>query len=836
MSRIYLKILILIVFYSAGLFRAHSTDISDNTFLIAEITGQNYNNQRLWDLLAADNNVGLQLNVEMKNDKFFLRGSTVYFENILIKISYLLQEDASKVIPVFLQYDDDVFLLDSIINNLNLASSIFYLPQGETWPSTEYLVQSNRRIIFFIEGEYKNESRILHVLKNYALRISANKSNELSNILNNNINVNLELFAIENFEKLSTYIPPSQNDRNLVPDYVNYLLENWKMYGKKPNFIFVGKDIFNYDFIVDQLNSFTWIKGNIKVSGKNLEKVYWKNPDVLITGGNFSFPYRGGEEITLSPFAPGYSMTPEHVVVTGEMSVPESYSIIASPLELGENMTCSFNFDGILLNTLQPEQTFQGENFSFSQDIDRGTVLRLPENANINLGNPEIYGLRNSSFTVGCFVKFTEILDFGDNAILGNLESGYRRGLHLILRSGYPYFGLWANDFMSDEKLKPNVWYHLAWRYIIETGEESIFLNGKLIGSSDGHPPYSGTGDIHLGSALSSGASLRGYIDNFRIWNRPLGNEEINRLFLDEEIKIPKKVTPEKTGPNFSKGRIIIVAGLFILVMIPVLIIVLKRKRKWTNNIEIPEVSATNKILLFGEFKAVNKDGKNVSDQFTPKVKELFIFCLIHTLKNGIGAGISEISEVVWEGISDKKAANNRSVTLNKLRKLLLQFDEIEIVSNTGHLQVKTNHSFFCDYAEAFKLCQIPEGMTKQQLVAFFHLVKRGRFMKGTVWPWLDDIRGFTGNQVIDNLLKLASMYKKEGNLQEIEKVAQRILDYDDLNEEAIYLQVWAQQKAGNSNLAKYSFNSFTKKYESTMGESYPMVFSQFTHHFESLL
>jgi hypothetical protein len=99
-----------------------------------------------------------------------------------------------------------------------------------------------------------------------------------------------------------------------------------------------------------------------------------------------------------------------------------------------------------------------------------------------------------------------------------------------------PYFGLWANDYVANRTLSPNTWYHLTWRYIIETGEQSIFLNGQPIGGSDGHPPFSGTGDIHLGSALSSGASLRGYIDNLYIWNRPLGNDEINRLSLDEEI------------------------------------------------------------------------------------------------------------------------------------------------------------------------------------------------------------------------------------------------------------------------------------------------------------
>ncbi len=321
-----------------------------------------------------------------------------------------------------------------------------------------------------------------------------------------------------------------------------------------------------------------------------------------------------------------------------------------------------------------------------------------------------------------------------------------------------------------------------------------------------------------------------------RIWDRPLGNEEINRLSLDEEIQLTQAQNQGNATKKLPGNTAFYIFGIVVVLLLITLLYFITKRKKLSKKIDLPVLKRENQILLFGEFKAINANGENISDQFTPKVKELFLFCLISTLKNSLGASVSETNEILWSGISDKKAANNRSVTLNKLRKLLLEFKGIEIISNTGYLQLTTEDSFFCDYIEAFNLCQIPEGMTKQQLISFFQLVKRGRFLKGISWEWLDDIRGFTGNQVIDNLLKLASIYKKELDLQGIEKVAQRILDYDDLNEEAIYLQVWAQQKANNSNLAKFSFNSFAKKYESSMGESYPMNFSQFNRHFETIM
>ncbi len=816
-------------------YTANANDVSDNTFLIGNISKENFSNVRLWSYLAEDNMTGIHVNINTTKGNTFIENSSITLDSLLQKISTLITKEASKIVPVFINYNDDVLLLDSIINASNLSSYIFYLPRGETWPSMEYLVQANRRVIFFVDGNYSNESRVLHDLKNYTLQLSADKTVGGSSIFDNNSNINYELFIIRNFEKLPTELSPLQNRENLVPDYINYLLENWKKYGKKPNFIFVGNEILSFDFIDDQLSSFPWVKGTIKFSGKNLDKVYWKNPDILVTGGKFNFPYRGGEELILSPFSPGYKMTPEQITVTSEMAIPESYSIIATPKELGEELTGSFGFNGTITNTVHPDQKFEGENYSFIQDIDRGEVLRLPENASIDLGNPEIYGLRNSSFTVSCFVKFTEILEFGDNAVLGNYESGYRRGLHLILRSGKPYFGLWANDFVSDQILEPNIWYHLAWRYIIETGEQAIFLNGQYIGASDGHPPYSGTGDIHLGSALSSGASLRGYIDDLNTWSRPLSNEEINRLSLDEEVK-PVTLALQAVGNNiFQLKKNLLIAGIIVFVFLFVFVLLRLRKKKIALQDEIPPIAEENKILLFGEFKAINKDGHNVTEMFTPKVRELFLFTLISTLKTGIGANAQETDETLWPGISSRKAANNRAVTLNKLRKILQQFNGIEIISGIGSLTITTEDSFFCDYVEAYQLCQIPQGMTKQQLNLFFDRVKRGRFLKGLNWNWLDDIRGFIGNQVIDNLLKLAVIYKQEENLKQIEKVAQRILEYDDLNEEAVYLQIWALQRANNLHLAKFNFNSFIKKYELNMGEPFQMNFSQFNHHFENV-
>ncbi len=810
-----------------------ATEFTDYTFLIAEGKADNLNNQRFWDLLSTNNHSGIKVDIRQEKQKIFLKETNQPFGFLLEKIEAVTEQEESKIFPVILNYTGSIAILDSLISNSSISSKIFFLPQGETWPSIEYLVQAKRNIIFFVNGQFRQDSHILHHLNNYALQISANEiSGNPAYALNSG--TNLELFLINDFDKLPTKASSTLRGLNMIPDYINFLLENWTKYGKRPNFLLVnGDNLSTFSFIISQLNSFTWINGSIKISGKTMEKVYWKSPDVTVTGGKFSFPYRGGEEIIISPFVPGYKLSPQQIVVTGEMEIPESYTIMANPIRLSDGLTGSFNFDEIIFNSVNPEMNFSGENFSFTQDIERGNVLKLPEKASVNLGNPDKFGIRNSSFTVSCFVKFSEILEFGDNAVLGNHESEYRKGLHLILRSGHPYFGLYSNDYVSEESLNPNMWYHIVWRYIIETGEQAIFLNGKNIGNSSGHPPFSGTGDIYLGSALSSGASMRGYIDDLYFWNRPLGNEEINRLSLNEEIVISNEKT-KADKKSFPNKLVLILAGFVLLVVSLFSVLKILGRKKIRTIVQLPKTNSGNQFRLFGKFSVLDKNGYDISEKFTPKLKELLLFVLIYTVKNGNGALINAVNENLWDGIESGKVANNRAVTINKLRKILLEIDGIEIVVQNGFIQAKMDEPFFCDYVEAYRLCTLKGDMNKQQLEAFYQLVKAGRFLKDLNWPWMDEIGGLIGNQVIDNLLKLAIIYKKEGKQEEIDAIAQRILDYDDLNEEAVYLQIWAFQRVNNIYLAKFNFTSFSSKYMEIMGEPYPMNFDQFISHFSS--
>jgi two-component SAPR family response regulator len=179
---------------------------------------------------------------------------------------------------------------------------------------------------------------------------------------------------------------------------------------------------------------------------------------------------------------------------------------------------------------------------------------------------------------------------------------------------------------------------------------------------------------------------------------------------------------------------------------------------------------------------------------------------------------------------------NNRAVTLNKLRKILQRLEGISIITRNGTLVAELQESLKCDYVEAYNLCHLPEGMDKTQLELFFNFTKKGKFLKGISWTWLDEFRGYTGNQIMDNLLKLSVFYKEDKRLHEIEAISKGILEYDELNEEAVWLQIWCLRQKNNMHQAKFYFETFRARYLESMAEPYLLNFEQFNHRYSNML
>jgi hypothetical protein len=90
------------------------------------------------------------------------------------------------------------------------------------------------------------------------------------------------------------------------------------------------------------------------------------------------------------------------------------------------------------------------------------------------------------------------------------------------------------------------------------------------------------------------------------------------------------------------------------------------------------------RIMLFGYFEIITADGQNITRQFTPLLKEMFLLILIDSLRYDKGVSSEKLNDILWNGKDIKDAKNNRSVNLVKLKNILEKLGGCNISRETG--------------------------------------------------------------------------------------------------------------------------------------------------------
>ena len=75
----------------------------------------------------------------------------------------------------------------------------------------------------------------------------------------------------------------------------------------------------------------------------------------------------------------------------------------------------------------------------------------------------------------------------------------------------------------------------------------------------------------------------------------------------------------------------------------------------------------------------IDRNGKDITGQFTPLPKKLLLFILLHSLGNDKGVSSDVLYETFWFDKSPESARNNRAVNIVKLKSLLDNLDSASI-------------------------------------------------------------------------------------------------------------------------------------------------------------
>lgn len=237
-------------------------------------------------------------------------------------------------------------------------------------------------------------------------------------------------------------------------------------------------------------------------------------------------------------------------------------------------------------------------------------------------------------------------------------------------------------------------------------------------------------------------------------------------------------------------------------------------------------------ISLLGTFSVYDKNGKNITVDFTPRLKSMLILIILYSELSPQGISWKKATGFLWPDKNEKAARNNRNVTLRRLRMMLEQVGDIELVSENNFTYVQWGEGVFCDYhviSDFFRRYKQEKKQGNQNFMAkddellnkMFEILLYGPLLSNTFNEWLDDFKDAYSSQAIDLLRDLLRTWRHDNDM--VLRITSIIFLHDPLNEEALAMKCAVLSKQGKKGLAKSVYDRFCKEYKEALNEQFPV-------------
>ena len=247
---------------------------------------------------------------------------------------------------------------------------------------------------------------------------------------------------------------------------------------------------------------------------------------------------------------------------------------------------------------------------------------------------------------------------------------------------------------------------------------------------------------------------------------------------------------------------------------------------------EITEVSFKNKnaIYLFGNFSVLDKDGKDITYMFSPKLKIIFIYILLHST-SGEGVMSSDMNDIFWPEKAGEKVKNLKGVTINHIRKILKELDGIELLHNKGRFILIFNENIYCDYLQFVHMLNngVHGKEETKRINEFIKIWIRGKFLCTIDNELFDYYKHNVEETIISLVLKEMDYAYRKVNIKVVAELYNILCYVDPINEQGLFYIVCAYRKVGDTEKALKKYTSFANLYRKTMNETYAVKYELIT-------
>lgn len=233
-----------------------------------------------------------------------------------------------------------------------------------------------------------------------------------------------------------------------------------------------------------------------------------------------------------------------------------------------------------------------------------------------------------------------------------------------------------------------------------------------------------------------------------------------------------------------------------------------------------------NSISLFGTFTATDRNGRDMTYMFSPKIRHLFIYILINSItKEGVLS--SDLNSLFWPDKPDDKIKNLKNVTMNHLRKTLQEMEGIELTHQKGYFKLVLTDDCYCDYQ---RFVSLTGGLkhapaTREESQELYALLSQGKFLGSIEESLFDYPKQQAEAFTVSLLSEQIHTFYKNGKHAATSRICNILFAIDPLSDLAMTYAIGTYRRQNRSDKAIQLYSAFTKEYRRVMGEDYPIAF-----------
>lgn len=244
----------------------------------------------------------------------------------------------------------------------------------------------------------------------------------------------------------------------------------------------------------------------------------------------------------------------------------------------------------------------------------------------------------------------------------------------------------------------------------------------------------------------------------------------------------------------------------------------------------LPEIQIphNNNLSLFGTFYVTDRNGRDITYMFSPKIKHIFLYLLVNSItKDGVLS--SDLNNLFWPDKPDDKIKNLKNVTMNHLRKTLQEMNGIELTHQKGYFKIQLTEACYCDYQRFFVLTGGMKQIStaENDMKELYTILSRGKFLDSIETGLFDYFKQQTETFTLTLLSEQIYLSYKNGKDSTTLRLCNIWFTIDPISDIALTYAVCSYHRKNRPDKAIQLYGNFIKEYQKLMGEDYPVAFEK---------